>query len=262
MTATHPDRSHPDREVLALLALPAEPVPADIARHLAACADCRGYTESLGRVAYLAREAGSRPLPPPAPHVWESILTELGDEAPGPEPRAAVVPPARAAPDPDRGAAPVPLRPRPRRSRWRPAAALLAACALGAALALGLAAVRDPAPQPVAVARLTPLADTAPTATGEVDEVVRDGVRTLVVRLDGVPPTAGGDYLECWLLTPDGSDLVSLGGLVGGDGRYVGEFAVPPGLPTTRYSVVDVSAERWDGDETHSGDSLLRGDLA
>jgi hypothetical protein len=258
MTATHPDRSHPDREVLALLALPAEPVPADIARHLASCADCRDYAESLGRVAHLAREAGSRPLPPPPPRVWDSILAELGEDASGPDPRAAAAPPA--APDPDRGAAAVvPLR--PRRSLWRPAAALVAACALGAALALGLGAVDDPAPQPVAVARLAPFGDTTATATGEVDEVVRDGVRTLVVRLDGVPAAATGDYLECWLLTPDGTDLVSLGGLVGGDGRYVGEFAVPDGLPTTRFSVVDVSAERWDGDEGHSGDSLLRGDL-
>ena len=257
MTATHPDR-----EVLALLALPAEPVPADIAQHLASCPDCRGYAESLGRVAGLARDAGSRPpLAPPGPRVWESILAELGDDGPGPDPQLAAAPPVPRTPAPGPAVPPVPLRSRARRLPWRPAAALLAACALGAALVLGVTAIRAPAPDPVAVARLDPLPGTVLAASGEVDEVVRDGVRVLVVRLDGVPDAARGDYLECWLLTADGSDLVSLGGLVGGDGRYVGEFAVPDGLPTTRYSVVDVSAERWDGDERHSGDSLLRGDL-
>ena len=255
MTATQADR-----EVLALLALPAEPVPADVAQHLALCAECRGYTESLSRVAGLAREAGSRPpVTPPGPHVWDAILAELGDDGPGPQPLVPVAPAPRASPDPVPAAPPVPLR--PRRSPWRPAAALLAACAIGAAVVIGVSAIRDPAPDPVAVARLTPLPGTVVAASGEVDEVVRDGVRVLVVRLDGVPDAARGDYLECWLLTADGSDLVSLGGLVGGDGRYVGEFAVPDGLPTTRFSVVDVSAERWDGDVGHSGDSLLRGDL-
>ncbi len=255
MTATHPER-----EVLALLALPAEPVPADVAQHLAGCAECRSYTESLSRVAGLAREAGSRPpLAPPGPQVWDAILAELGEDGPGPDPLVAVAPAPRAAPDPVPAPPPVPLRPRTRRPPWRPAAALLAACAIGAAVVIGVSAIRDPAPAPVA--RLTPLPGTVVAASGEVDEVVRDGVRVLVVRLDGVPDAARGDYLECWLLTADGSDLVSLGGLVGGDGRYVGEFTVPDGLPTTRFSVVDVSAERWDGDEGHSGDSLLRGDL-
>jgi hypothetical protein len=71
-----------------------------------------------------------------------------------------------------------------------------------------------------------------------------------------------GDYLEVWLLDPDGTRLVSLGGLTRADGSYQGTFTVPAGLPFGEFNTVDVSVERWDGDPGHSKQSVLRGSLA
>lgn len=62
--------------------------------------------------------------------------------------------------------------------------------------------------------------------------------------------------VELWLIKPDLSDMVSLG-LVQADGT----FAVPDGFDVSEYSVVDLSIEPNDGDPTHSGRSILRGEL-
>jgi hypothetical protein len=85
------------------------------------------------------------------------------------------------------------------------------------------------------------------------------------VSLTGVDDLAGGDYLQVWLLDPVAARLVALGGLSpvpGEDGSYRGTFTIPAGIPLAEYPVVDVSAERWDGDPGHSTLSVLRGDLA
>lgn len=62
--------------------------------------------------------------------------------------------------------------------------------------------------------------------------------------------------LELWLIKPDLSDMVSLG-LVDDQGSYV----IPAGIDPGEYSLVDVSVEPDDGDPTHSGRSILRGEL-
>lgn len=83
--------------------------------------------------------------------------------------------------------------------------------------------------------------------------------RTLSVDLEGLEPLDGADY-ELWLLDLEGDDLqdlVSLG-LVNEDGT----FTVPEGIDLNEFSVVDVSVEPQDGDETHSGNSVLRGPLS
>ncbi len=53
--------------------------------------------------------------------------------------------------------------------------------------------------------------------------------------------------------------MVSLGVLGAGD---TGEFVVPEAALADGYTLVDVSDEPDDGEPTHSGDSVLRGDLA
>ncbi len=83
--------------------------------------------------------------------------------------------------------------------------------------------------------------------------------RTLSVDLEGLEPLDGADY-ELWLLDLEGGeleDLVSLG-LVNEDGT----FTVPEGIDLSEFSVVDVSVEPQDGDDTHSGNSILRGPLS
>ena len=75
----------------------------------------------------------------------------------------------------------------------------------------------------------------------------------------GHPPGAptGEGFREVWLLKPDVSGLVSLGTLDGTSGR----FDLPDGLDLSQYSVVDVSEEQFDGNPSHSGDSIVRGPL-
>jgi hypothetical protein len=86
------------------------------------------------------------------------------------------------------------------------------------------------------------------------------GERQMVVQVRGVTDIGGGDHLEAWLIDATGTRLVPLGALAGTDGDFHGTFAVPDGLPLGEFGLVDVSAERWDGDPAHSTVSLLRGD--
>ncbi len=78
-----------------------------------------------------------------------------------------------------------------------------------------------------------------------------------------LPSTADQDAdLELWLIETDDSgnivDLVSLGVVDATDHT----FTVPPGYDPAAYDVVDISVEPHDGDHTHSGRSILRGQLS
>jgi len=63
--------------------------------------------------------------------------------------------------------------------------------------------------------------------------------------------------VELWAIKPDLSDMVSLGIVEPG----TTEFLWPTGFAPTEYSLVDLSIEPKDGDATHSGRSILRGEL-
>lgn len=66
--------------------------------------------------------------------------------------------------------------------------------------------------------------------------------------------------LELWLIRPDATgqpaDLISLGLVRDGE-----TYTIPDGIDTTLFSVVDISIEPRDGDDAHSGRSILRGAL-
>src|SRR6478609_9280299 len=64
---------------------------------------------------------------------------------------------------------------------------------------------------------------------------------------------------EVWLINVDGERMISIGLLASGD---EGEFAVPMDLIGEGYRIVDISVEPDDGDPTHSGVSIARGELA
>ncbi len=71
------------------------------------------------------------------------------------------------------------------------------------------------------------------------------------------PAVAAGDgYFEVWLLNPDATSLLSLGPALDS-----GEYLLPAGFDPATLPVVDVSVEHFDGDPTHSGQSVLRGAL-
>ena len=92
-------------------------------------------------------------------------------------------------------------------------------------------------------------------------ELIRteDGVR-LRVDLSGLTPAEAADFYELWLLAPDGSNPQALTKFDQTDG--VVEVVLPDDLSTTEFPVVDISGELDDGDESHSGKSILRGQLA
>lgn len=83
----------------------------------------------------------------------------------------------------------------------------------------------------------------------------QDG-RTVDVRTSRLPATSG--YYEVWLFDPQAKTMVAIGTL--GRGR-AGSFTVPAGLDLHKFHVVDISAQKLNGDNTHQR-SVLRGSLS
>lgn len=109
-------------------------------------------------------------------------------------------------------------------------------------------------PNVIAQASLEPLRDVEQPAQAVVQQI--DGRDVLVVQASGLPATDG--YYEVWLLAPDAQSMVSVGMLDSSEG---GTFPLPAGLDLNQFPVVDVSLEHFDGDTSHSTDSILRGKL-
>ena len=233
---------HPSPDQLALAALPAEPVEPDVAAHLHTCRTCRATVAALRHTVDIARDGTTDPAtdPEPPPRVWHAITAELDDEL---------------------DAAPPPLP----SARWRrllvPVTATAASLAAG--LILGLAA-SSPPPGTLAQIPLTPLPTSDPATSGTADIVASEGVRRIVIQVTEPARGTPGEYLEAWLIDTDGTQLYSLGALTPepDDTRYHGTFRLPPDPQLTAFDTVDVSAERFDGNPTHSGASLLRGRMA
>ena len=156
--------------------------------------------------------------------------------------------------EPEPPAAPAPTPPR----RWRTAGLVAAAVVLVAAGA-GLATVLDPeepdAREPAAVA------ETRLQGVGRVDgrgQVTMTGtdVARMTVETTDLPRPGAGDYYYVWLLDPDTNKMLPVG-------QVEAEGSTTFHLPLTlleRYSAIDVSLERDDGDPGHSVTSVLRAD--
>ena len=251
---------HCPPEQLALAAL-REPLPADDDAHLASCADCQHEVAALRRaVDAVSVPQFAVPGPPvaPPPSVWASIASATGvSAAPRTDVAAAapsIAPPQVPAPPRERAPAGDVLPFRPRRSRplLLVAAAAVAGGVIGAGV-MGLLRSGDE-PEPVAAVQLDALTDEP--ASGRAEVVVRDdGSRALQVDLDA--PALDGEYYELWLIEPDVVDMVPLGILRPGTQT----FELPAGLDLGEFPLVDVSVEPIDGDPTHSGDSVARGQL-
>lgn len=263
---------HVDPEVIALVAL-GEPADDDDARaHLATCPDCSEEVASLAATVGTARSvtpADALVMPPP--QVWEGIRGALS-LSPGLDPEASATRPAPL-PGPrtgsGTGAAGDELAARrarraasgraaagPRGGAWLGAAAaagLLVGGAGGVLVAGGIGADQGEA-EGVVVAQgvLDPLPGWDAGGEAVVEESA-DGTRELVVTIEGGDDLGG--YREVWLIDREVSRLVSLGVLEGGEGRFV----VPASLDLSEFPVVDVSDEPYDGDPSHSGDSIIRG---
>ncbi|MBV9919766.1 MAG: anti-sigma factor [Pseudonocardia sp.] len=249
--------THPDREELALAALPAESPDPEVVAHLAECASCRAEVAELARTVTLAKDGIADVNGHAAPErVWAAIAAELGPDLAPSDAASDAVPPRRA----ERRVR------RPTRRVALVAAAALIALVIGVVVGVGLGGRNDPAGRPPApttvVAQLRPVGAIDPTGSGTLSTVEHAGIRTMTVQLSGVPDAAGADYLEAWLMNRDGTQIVALGALTRDGSGYLGSFTVPANLPMGELDVVDISAERYDGNPGHSGVSILRGTLS
>lgn len=146
------------------------------------------------------------------------------------------------------------------RRRWaRTAVALTAAAAVGV---LGtLAAVRpweDRGPGVVAAsstASLAPVAGGPGGVSGRA--VVVQGVAGPELRVSAVGLPLAQGYYEVWVF--DGERRMVAVGVLGAGSTA--SLPLPPTLDLRTFNVVDISQEKYDGDQTHSQVSVLRGTL-
>jgi hypothetical protein len=272
---------HVDEETLAMIALGEDVGSADVVAHLAQCSECAHELSQLRHLVSVGQELTTDdvPTPPPA-FVWDRISAELGlagaptrpgignprdgrhngaGTAGSPVSPGGTAPPAAAAPPADTSATVHDLaaRRRPRTAGWLAVAASVGVIA-GSLGGAWWASNRQATPDATVLAQaaLEPLPGWEATGVALVERVAQDSdSRVVVVQVSGELGTDG--YREVWLLAPDLSGMVSLGLLTGSSG----EFVIPDGLDLTRYSVVDVSEEPFDGDAAHSGNSIVRGPL-
>ncbi len=219
--------------------------------HVQSCLVCRSEVDSLSAVSAILADGG--PVPVRAPdHVWLAIAAAI--EAETQTVKSAPVITISGEPAASHRA----QTQRPRR-RGFSSLSLLGAAAAGAAVmwigSMALTAQEQPNDQLVASAQLAPLVDSVDSGEAEIYE--RDGQRVLRLETASLPDVANG-YLEVWLLGDDAAGMVTLGTLTN-DGV---KFVLPQGLSTDTFTTVDVSVEHYDGDPTHSGESLWRGPLA
>lgn len=245
---------HVDQDTLALLAMGEQDRAAQ--EHVRECARCQAEVDSLSAVGHLLVAAGPITSTPPPSHLWAGIEAAVRDDRSG-DPGDELGVRRDRERETER-----PAPPEDKRRRFSPAM-LLTAAAAGAVLALaGTQVLGDPDLSPpestvLATAELDALSETVVPATAQILE--RDGQR--VLRVDtGDLPTVQDGYLEVWLLTQDADGMVTVGLLESESGQQ--DFVLPESLSTQTFGVVDVSVEHYDGDPTHSGESLWRGPLS
>lgn len=204
----------------------------------------------------------------PPPGLWERIAAEAGvpaaPAAPTPPSRDAGDRPTEVPPGPSfEPASPPPAQPSSapapatvtdlssrRRLPW-----IIGAVAAAVVLVVGVVAFLRPSPssEPTVLASVS-LDRLGDAGSGTAKLVDADG--ELRLRVDTADLDPGDGFLEVWMIDTEVSKLVSLG-----PARPDGTYDLPPGLDPKQFPVVDVSVEHFDGDPTHSGDSVLRGQL-
>ncbi|MEV4478905.1 anti-sigma factor [Micromonospora coxensis] len=257
---------HLDHDRLVFLALGESEADHGETDHLGACASCRGEMENLQHVAGLGAATQTlRDLPDPPEHIWQGIVAEISAAEELPSLAGA----RRQQSTPAEPVADAPVTASPagtsrRRRRWpRWATTVVTATAAAALGVVGTLAVLDPGrretdPPPrqvvLASAPLTAFGQTPKDANGDARVFVDGRLHLHVANLPDVP-----GYYEVWLINPKNMEMFSVGVLRDGSGDAL--LPLPPNVDLEAYSVVDVSAERYDNKPAHSGDSLLRGTL-
>ena len=142
--------------------------------------------------------------------------------------------------------------------RWLRVGAVAAAIVVVGLAGVVVARTRSARPVRLAEARLSSagLRGAPVGLVGDAEVIVRGGKQYLHVDASQVSARSG-EYLELWLIDTSVKGMVSLGILDHG-----GDYELPPGLRYADFPVVDISSEPYDGQPTHSGESILRGRLA
>ncbi|MEU4338252.1 anti-sigma factor [Micromonospora lupini] len=284
---------HLEHERLVFLALGESDADDGESTHLDTCAHCRTELTALRQVAGLGVETqGLGDLPDPPEHIWQGIAAEIRAAEAVPSPTEARRQQAAEQATPGQtttrqattgqvtigqrpGGSPAGLsgpgvaggpgsgrRSRARRragwSRWAATAVTaVAAAAIGVVGTVSVLRPDEPAPTPTpAVLASAPLAafgSTPKSAQGDARVLQSGQLHLHVANLPRVP-----GYYEVWLINPTNMEMFSIGTL-GGDSDAL--LPLPPNVDLKSYSVVDVSAEQYDNNTRHSGDSLLRGTL-
>ncbi|MCT1617256.1 hypothetical protein GKZ75_12565 [Kocuria indica] len=212
--------------------------------HLAECAPCRAGVADLRRVTGLLSEPVEILAPPASlwSRVEDSMRESTAERASAPRANG-------------RHAA------RRRKATWGAALAGLAVgTLLGGAAVTATSNLRDTPDQAptsslvtVGTADLEPIGGT--TLHGEA-VMERDQEGNLTLNVD-VSELADDGYLEVWLRDENATRLVSLGAVTSRSTTV----DVPEGLDLDEFPVVDVSHEHFDGDPTHSSETLLAGTM-
>jgi len=235
--------------------------------HVSTCPDCSQEVSELARIADVGRSTTQTDtLVAPSPEVWRRICADLGLSDPHARPVAA-------APVDDvasRASATVidlaARRDRPvtpaRLSAVRRFAALAVAALVALVVGVGVGIsyeqrVVKPVTRVIASATLKALPKwSGATGTAQVTADGR-GNRELVLHLSTSRPVDG--TLHVWLMKNSVRDPQSMGVVRNG----VARLSIPPGMSLFTFPVVDVSDEPpGDRNNTHSGDSVVRGQLA
>jgi Anti-sigma-K factor rskA len=227
--------SHLDSDTIALIALGEGATPIDN-EHIAQCPKCQSELDEFRSVVASARSItdADRPVAPPT-SVWQGIEQAIAADS--------------------LTNSPVVSTPSRKGAGWYALAASVGVVIGGLATFVAMQSTTSTqTPSVIAQASLEPLRDVEQPAQAVVQQV--DGKDVLVVQASGLPATDG--YYEVWLLAPDAQSMVSVGML---DSTEGGTFPLPAGLDLNQFPVVDVSLEHFDGDTSHSADSILRGQL-
>lgn len=244
---------HLTQDRLIDLALDEVAEPAERA-HMDSCAQCLAEIEEWRRTALTAQTAGDGELVAPPAAVWARIDAAVeAMDADEPADDGVLARPVTSKAAWGRVEAPRHWR------GWLAAAAVVGVLA-GSGITATVSGLRErtdapTAPTVVARADLATLDTRQRMGRAALEEVGDD----LVLDLRLTEAASSQDLIEVWLINTDGQRMVSLG-LVP-EGRTAERFSVSRALLDEGYVLVDVSREPLDGIPTHSGDSLMRGEL-
>ncbi|GAB3492910.1 anti-sigma factor [Flexivirga lutea] len=233
-----------------------QPIEAVDAERIRDCAECvedvRRHRRTIDVLRSAPVDSADPELPP---DLWGRIAADLQLREATPQPLA---PPDRIR---DRRSAGPFSHPAgtARLGRRRAVAAAVAVVVAGGAGVIGYLVGASHSPttgtqQANADLRRQPGAPAAASGTATV-RASKDG-RAVDVRTSRLPATSG--YYEVWLFDPQANTMVAIGTLGAG---HDGSFPVPAGLDLGKFHVVDVSAQKLNGDNTHQR-SVLRGSLS